>query len=671
MKSGFRAFAFAVLPGFLGFTLYSPSRTPDIDFAWSSVLGSFLIFLFWAIGCLGWGRFWSSLLKWPDHSRASQTAGWIALGSVWGSASIYMMAVTLGMGAQLKPLGIFWVLIGIAFLTFLRQHQISSAAIVEAPETQSEKWLFRFLALMIGLTFIARVIQSAQIHSHGDPYICYLTGPRHWFDNGTLGSLRENYTFFYAASWEALYQWGNLLLAKGPGSALDSTQRFAQWITSFMAYGGLLVTVYALTFDPGRKFGRALALMAALAATSVPVLRGYGNLAKNDLGASFWLIAALLPLFQDPKISPMRSFLSTGLLMGAGLMAKIPYVIFVAGQGAAWIIRYLRRGFRGMARPAAFILLGMLCGVSWIALRNIYYTGNPFFPFLQNVFGTTVPISYIHQQSLSGIDAAQVHLNARSLRLYFGELLSSWWPLPLSLLGFALPLRLFSKTQPLLFFTLGGWISAVLFTFKFRQVTEIRYQGPTLILLAASGIVALSGLILKSRKPLLVSAMHWVAGIALVLTSDLPLFTFLQLNPQRFPPTPLATLGLTGGKAKQWIRTHSNRENRTIALGDNEIYYGAYLGLVEYSYDAALVEKLGQIGQIDQALSYLVQTRRRYLYDWRPYNTYATGVIPEILKFSERCKGCTPYEDAESRVIDLECLKSRLEHASEHSECRS
>jgi 4-amino-4-deoxy-L-arabinose transferase-like glycosyltransferase len=143
-------------------------------------------------------------------------------------------------------------------------------------------------------------------------------------------------------------------------------------------YGLLLVGLVYLT--TGHHLSRKAAWPALLILLSMPMVTTLAGWAYNDLALAFYQLAALYGLLNYRAAGDKRWLVVSGAL--AGLAMGLKYTSFVGplviGLLLLWEIGRKRESLRALAYfggPAVLVAL------PWY-IKNFFFTGNPFYPFL-------------------------------------------------------------------------------------------------------------------------------------------------------------------------------------------------------------------------------------------------------------------------------------------------
>ncbi len=550
--------------GFAAVGGYVPTSTTE-DFGLRSLLGLFLIFLFWVIAIAGWGRAASRLigLSSPDALRGAEA---------W--------AVTLGLGSLFAAWWAYLTLVAgihgpISSNAFLLGGVLSFAMLPSAPpvpRARRHAVLTALLASYCGLRFV----QSTHLARHGDPLYYHLVAPVLWLRSGTIAFDPQHPLNFQASLWEYLYLWpAQFFLGKGE-AGLPAIQIFAQW--THLTLGWVAIGLAVIALLQRLRFPPAVSLIGGFAALATSSLWRYGVLAKNDCGAAAWLLCGAVLL--SGVRSSWRRNVAAGVFLGAAFVAKYTVAFTLLPLLLGWLVYQFLDAPRRVPSAAASVLLGVLLAATPLLARNLRGTGSAIYPLALGATPLTT-LSNSQREIIYGMAPSlrDDHVAWRLERLgglaHEGTLAIVALAIPLFLVrGLFAPARSFAFRRRcfLLFFVALG--SLLCFLVVARPGTQFRLLGPGLVLLNVSGTL-LSLLVLRflSRRVrafrLLPSGLV-VLG-AVVATSRLA--PEAVLDRARDLPLQRALLEHSAGDAKLWIATNVPRSARIVTTGDNEIYY--------------------------------------------------------------------------------------------------
>jgi hypothetical protein len=506
--------------------------------------------------------------------------------------------------------------------------------------------VFLFFVLILG----AKALEGVQFHQHGDAYITYLVGPRALGATGSWEPFIRLPQLFLGTTVESLFAWGTVLMGLKDGSGLDLSQWFSQWVSGVLALGGIFLGLYAILTRIHQRLAlqNHLILWITLLGAQVPALRWTQNLAKNDTGISFLGVGGFYFMTFLAPHSAIGSFFG-GTILGALFVGKMATAPFVAVMGI-----YL---FFQNRKVFLFAIFGGILGAAPILIRNGLLTQNPFFPWLPSLFPSPLMNEFLR---LGGSAATAKTINVQDFFGYMLELVRENYVITLLPAGLWF---LFKRDRHVAFLILLPMISFLFFTLALRPSTEIRYQGPSLVLVSAFG--GLAAAIFVSMTGRISRVLNWVFVIFVLGTTNLTLFTYLQVKRSDKFGTFNEIMPRTryiGGAAKTWIRNNIPSSSTIISFGDIHIYYLIDYQLIEVSQSK---EHGGRIYgmKVSEAADYLKNSGYDFLYLAR--EDYFKGdlfndvpyTVGEIMDSTSHWEiGCKKFDHPAAQVWDLRCL---------------
>jgi hypothetical protein len=222
-------------------------------------------------------------------------------------------------------------------------------------------------------------------------------------------------------------------------------------------------------------------------------------------------------------------------------------------------------------RELTILGISILVGLAPIYLRDWIETGNPLFPMFSRVFPSPwVTLSWAEHFSSVHPDESvnRLHVIWVRLRELIREspLVFGWLLVPTALV--------FPRTRELLrpwteWFCVS-FLSLGIFIMAFSLDAEIRYLGPTLVLLTICGLLAIrAGVAELPRRGRKVAV--WIMLLSILAASKLP--THLLWKFPRIAPGEAFLQTHTAGDSKAWLRAHVPSGALVVMIGDNESYY--------------------------------------------------------------------------------------------------
>ena len=278
-------------------------------------------------------------------------------------------------------------------------------------------WLGRLIWLLILTLLGIEVVLSLVPPAARDELTHHLVIPRLYVRASRIFEIPFAPYSYYPMLLDMLYApwiaWG-----------LDSIPKLIHGLFGFLT--GLLLSIYL-----ARRLSPTYGLLGFFFFISTPNVLRLSNLAYVDLGLTFYSTASLLCLLQwIENIGERRWLVLSGL--SAGLAPTVKPNGFLVLLLLVFLLAFAlgREKSRGLWETSSWVLL--FCILAFIPLspwlvKNMIWTGNPFFPFFEGFFGSEEGgrITVGAEGNLGLFDKRQ---------LLYGE---SWWQIA------ALPLRVF------------------------------------------------------------------------------------------------------------------------------------------------------------------------------------------------------------------------------------
>lgn len=221
----------------------------------------------------------------------------------------------------------------------------------------------------------------------------HLEGPKEHFQAGQITFLPHNVYTSFPFLTEML-------------SLLAMVLR-GDWYRGALAGKAVLMAYAPLTalgiYAAGRTIRPSVGLCGALVYLTTPWVYRISIIAYSEGGLSFYLLATLLAVLTMSPIIARQSqesrggYLLAGLLAGSAMACKYPGVLSVAlpmglAVACAGLFCPCETGSRlsrlpGRRRAAVWFIAGALVTFGPWALKNLWETGNPVYPFLYSLFG--------------------------------------------------------------------------------------------------------------------------------------------------------------------------------------------------------------------------------------------------------------------------------------------
>ncbi len=600
-----------------GFFLYGRATIVDQTQTATHYLGAFLIFLAFVISIFCAGRLLARYLARTEPDFIVDLG--LGLGFFIVVAQIFGLAGAIGYfpnpwltAAWFLPVCLF------AFLrmefSFPRWGRLEAVGILLA--------LFPF-----ALTWIP--------DSMPDPLYYHLTSARWWLDAGRIYFPPTNAGVFVAGSWDALYLWAGYFVGGPEGKGLVEQQLFGQW-THFLL-GGIgtacaLHCLFAKIFPAITR--HSLFWLTAIALLSSSQLSTV-YLAKNDWGASFFLLLAVL-LLQRPK------YLLAGFFLGLALSSK-PSMAFIALPLTLvfWPWKW---------RASAFVGGGLFLGALPYLWRNFSLTGEFFFPLL---VGPEYPSFYqVRYYSGEGFSFSgksflwqQIANDSLFWVLTVALALVAWWARKRNALAAALAVAV----------TLG----AVFFFCKVGLRAEFRLYGLGCLLLGGLGL----GFLLErvAIKPAILAGLFLLASLWAGFPWVGPKLLFEAQSPQQEVQRHF------GGQALVWIRANLVPEKVVGAVNDSRIFYLSDRKYARIWDSPPLDRELFAAQDLPGVVAALRRQGVEYLFfsrvDWDVL--FSRSVVELLDQGWKQHPETIVFGNSTAKVIDLVRLEAKLRGKSE------
>jgi len=201
-----------------------------------------------------------------------------------------------------------------------------------------------------------------------------------------LPSIRE-YLFAHRLVWLE----GNVLANQPAGIDMLYVIGFAG---GGMFYPKLLHCVFGVLATTGlyfiglRYFGRSAAALGALIFYTIPSVARIASWGYIDLGMSFWLVLAVCSYLRWRSDGNIKGLVLVSIFSGLVISAKytgflFSSILFLLAAGEWFISRKSKKSW-GLILLAA--LGSVILALPWY-LKNLVFSGNPFYPFLYSIFG--------------------------------------------------------------------------------------------------------------------------------------------------------------------------------------------------------------------------------------------------------------------------------------------
>lgn len=436
------------------------------------------------------------------------------------------------------------------------------------------------LSIAFLLLFLTRSIQALQPNQHGDPLYYHLLAPQMWLTAGSHAFSEYFPLAYLASSWEYLYGLIGSSFLGTAGDGLIAGQITGQAIHLYLGFflsGFILYTIF-LNFG----FTRTISSLACIAALTVRELQWTAALGKNDWGITALFLFSLYYLLDPIKKDSKRSYFFSVLFVSICFAARPGTIYSILG---IWLPIFLFRVYgrrRAIGTLAVYSISGALIGLAPIYLRNFYFTGNPLFPFFENVFQTkllaqsyieyvSVYQGFLDLNSWPNITNRFITIAKQSLFLPFLAFVPLLW---IVLSRTNRPSKRAKEDRDMCLFAMCTLVTILIFAVFAPSHLIIRYLGPTLPIAAALGVIIFfswCAYLIRFRINTFMPYISFLVLAALLANSKIPVHVIKKF-PDSDPPHQFI-LKHTGGPAKAWLRKNANPNELIVIAGESEAYY--------------------------------------------------------------------------------------------------
>jgi 4-amino-4-deoxy-L-arabinose transferase-like glycosyltransferase len=289
----------------------------------------------------------------------------------------------LGRGPALAVCAVGW-LIAAARMVRWRPDPARLRAWMLAPATID--WLWLITLPLLAIAIVAALVPPGVLwgdEPHGYDVLEYhLQLPREWLQIGHIAPLHHNVFSYFPLATEMHYLLA-MQLRGGPWAGM--------YLAQLMHLAICALTVIAV-YAAGRSLGtRAGAIVGAVAVATVPWIALLAPVAYNEGGLLlFGTLCVAWCVHAMRSVNPWRAWALAGALAGFACGVKLtgaPMLLLAVPLIAMIIAVFLHADVRRRAMGCiVFGVVGTAVFSPWL-IRNITWTGNPFFPEAQATFG--------------------------------------------------------------------------------------------------------------------------------------------------------------------------------------------------------------------------------------------------------------------------------------------
>ena len=320
-----------------------------------------------------------SVLGWLGYctGRSGET---LALSGGLGLGILSYVVLDIGLLGWLHPRAILGLLAGALLIGY--HGFLATLADVWRGLRQLARWRpSPWQAVLVGLRvafLLLGLLGALAPPTEADALVYHLAIPAKYVRAGRIVDVPYNIYSYLPFGLQMLYTAGLVLDGSGIVAAL-------------VHYGYGILTLLAIYALGRRYFSPAVGLWGALFFVSVPLVMQQMSVPMVDLGPTLYFTLAILALLRYWESQAFRWTLLAGAFAGLTIGAKLQPLFLVAALGVVFSVVCLatqretplaRRG-----RPViAFGVMAMVVASPWF-IKNWWYTGNPVYPQLYDVFG--------------------------------------------------------------------------------------------------------------------------------------------------------------------------------------------------------------------------------------------------------------------------------------------
>jgi 4-amino-4-deoxy-L-arabinose transferase-like glycosyltransferase len=300
---------------------------------------------------------------WFDYSTALEE---IVFSAALGLGALSLLAFGLGL-IGLFHRWLFWPLFLVLAAILHPQIRAIAKTLREGPILPAGTRLNRTLAIYLGFILTLSFFQCLTPPVAWDSQVYHLTGPKLYLQAHRLPVDIDIPYLGFPPLLEMLFTAGMLL--KG-----DIVARLIHY-----TYG--LLTLLALFAFAKRYFSLKVAWLSMAILCSVPSLVLISTWAYVDLGLIFYEFTAFYALMRWLEARDKRWLTLTAILCGLAMGVKYTSIILPITLALIIASRVQQEGLKKMAQTLFLFGLSAIVVASPWYLKNLFSTGNPFYPF--------------------------------------------------------------------------------------------------------------------------------------------------------------------------------------------------------------------------------------------------------------------------------------------------
>ncbi len=531
-----------------------------------------LIFVAFVAAAINFGWFVLARARWWGDSLSEHLVFAFGIGAALSS---FVLAVMGGSGQLRAEFILAWLGIGVA-LTFVNAASLRDAWLKRRPTRVRYSLGERVLLMGLILLLIPYALITFLPPTEVDALGYHLVAPALFLEQHDFAASFTNIGVNYPMGVQILFTFA---LAAGTDSA-----------TQLIHFSFALATTLGLYAFATRYFSRRVGLWAMLIFWTSPLIGLVASAPLIDHGLTFYQFLAVYAFFRWHETRARLELIWLGVAFGMALAIKYLGVIMVGVIGAlVWVEtwRHSARRWRALVENTLFIaIVALVLAAPWY-LKNLYWFGNPIYPFITGYIGLDgsvrkptgemaglgdwVGMGMGHDLTALLLFPVNIYLHWERFGVVTNRGGPSWFLL-------TLPLYLFVPKRAVL-----NWlwlICALQFATWFPFAQNLRYlMGifPWLAIIAAYVIVIsfewLTRRTLRRGWTMLLGVAYGIAlflafGFLLILHDTTLPYLAGQVSREEF-----LDANLVDYRAVRYMNTMLPANTRVLALGDGRVYY--------------------------------------------------------------------------------------------------
>ncbi len=500
---------------------------------------------------------------------------------------------------------IFYILLFITYLLLIplwsEQKLLWSSLFVKR-----EYSIWQSILLIIGGTFLIINFFIALIPStFYDALYSHLAIPEQSIITHTFRPLIHNLYTFYPINTEMLY---TLLMALGGDYVSARVLHFLLGILSTLA-------LYNISRE---LFNEKIALLSSVIFYATPSVALTSTLAMHDLAITFFQLLALSAFLHWEKGKNKRWWLMSAIATGLAICTKYTALYFTLAfliSNFIWNI-YKKKEYKSMIKMYLYFILIVLLISAPYLLRNLILTGNPVYPTLPKIFGTSsFQKTGFGDVMLRGFSTPLEFLLLPLNMTFHSERFGSAGEIGILYL-LIFPFLLFIK-KPRIFYYMFIF-SLLYFIFWAFTLANTRYFLTVIAILSCFSAYTIYKL---DNKNIYIKI---ILRIILIFILFLNLYTYLRIETSVFNPLPV----LFGIQTRddyishyvnyypvvKWANENLSEDARILFIGEGRSYYLKRDKLVNTAYDKTIIiELIRKTGSYEALIEELNREKIEYV----------------------------------------------------------